>query len=70
MDSTTQTSAEDAKSMSDLFELVEKQRIQLNAKDKELQENRQANEVNAGFIGLNNFFYVCFRNCLPIWIWQ
>jgi hypothetical protein len=30
-----------------LFELVEKQTIQLNEKDKELLENRQANEVDA-----------------------
>jgi hypothetical protein len=50
MDSTTQTLTDDAKSMNDLFELVEKLTIQLNEKDKELQENRQANEVKSGFI--------------------
>jgi hypothetical protein len=47
MDSSTQTSADDAKSMNDLFELVEKLTIQLNEKNKELQESRQANEVKA-----------------------
>jgi hypothetical protein len=55
MDSTSQTSAStddanDTKSnhnciCSQLFDLVEKQRIQLNEKDKELEENKLANEV-------------------------
>jgi hypothetical protein len=41
MDFSTQTMAEDAKSMSDLFELVERKTIQLNEKDKELATNKQ-----------------------------
>jgi hypothetical protein len=58
--STSQTSADDVNAIKsnhncvcrELFELVEKQRIQLNQKDKELQENRQANEVKACLIGI------------------
>jgi hypothetical protein len=45
--STPQTSADDAKSMNDLFELAEKLTIQLNEKDNELQKRQQENEVNA-----------------------
>jgi uncharacterized membrane protein len=46
MDSSTQTSADDASKLnSDLFELVEKLRIQLDAKDKELTEHKQQNKV-------------------------
>jgi hypothetical protein len=54
MDFSTQKMAEDAKSMSDLFELVERKTIQLNEKDKELankdkelQGSRQAYQVKA-----------------------
>jgi hypothetical protein len=54
MDSSTQTPVDDAKSMNDLFELVEKLTIQLNEKDKELankdkelQGSRQAYQVKA-----------------------
>jgi hypothetical protein len=43
--SSTQKSADDAKSMNDLFELVEKQAIQLREKDKELATNKQQNMV-------------------------
>jgi hypothetical protein len=51
MDSTSQTSVGNHTCIcSDLFDLVEKQRIQLNEKDKQLQVNRQANEVKAGFL--------------------
>jgi hypothetical protein len=45
MDSSTQTLDGDAKSMNDLFELVEKLTIQLNGKDKELMEHKQQNKV-------------------------
>jgi hypothetical protein len=47
---------------SDLFELVEKQRIQLNEKDKQLQVilYRQANEVNASFITIINTILLHF----------
>jgi hypothetical protein len=45
MDSSTQKSAADAKSMNDLFELVEKLTIQLNEKDKELSTKEQQNKV-------------------------
>jgi hypothetical protein len=41
MDSSTQKSADDAKSMNDLFQLVEKLTIQLNEKDKELEQKQQ-----------------------------
>jgi hypothetical protein len=37
--------ADDAKSLNDLFELVEKLTIQLNDKDKELETNKQQNMV-------------------------
>jgi hypothetical protein len=50
MDSSAQALADATKLNNDLFELVEKQRIQLNEKNKELQGNRQANEVNAYFL--------------------
>jgi hypothetical protein len=45
MDSSTQALTDDTKSMSDLLELVEKQRIQLNEKDKELETKEQKNKV-------------------------
>jgi hypothetical protein len=45
MDSSTQKSAADAKSMNDLFELAERQAIQLNDKDKELEMNKQQIKV-------------------------
>jgi ATP-dependent protease HslVU (ClpYQ) peptidase subunit len=38
MDSTSQTSADDAKIKSDLFNLVEKLRIELQKRDQELQK--------------------------------
>jgi hypothetical protein len=43
--STHQTLTSDAKVINDLFELIEKQTIQLNEKDKELAENKQQNMV-------------------------
>jgi hypothetical protein len=43
--STHQTLTGDAKSMHDLFELVERKTIQLNQKDKELETNKQQNMV-------------------------
>jgi hypothetical protein len=45
MDSSTQKSAADAKSMNDLFELVERKTIQLNEKDKELATKEQQIKV-------------------------
>jgi hypothetical protein len=45
MDSSSKKSADDAKSMNDLFELVEKLTIQLNEKDKELGIEKQEKQV-------------------------
>jgi hypothetical protein len=45
MDSSTQKSAADAKSMNDLFELVERKTIQLNEKDKDLENHKQQIKV-------------------------
>jgi hypothetical protein len=45
MDSSTQTLTEDAKSMNDLFELVERKTIQLNKNEKELAKNKQKIKV-------------------------
>jgi hypothetical protein len=46
MDSSThQTLTNDAKVIKDLFELVEKQTIQLNEKDKELANHQHQNMV-------------------------
>jgi hypothetical protein len=45
MDFSTQTLTDDTKSMSDLFELVERKTIQLNEKDKELATKEQQIKV-------------------------
>jgi hypothetical protein len=50
MDSSTQKSAADAKSMNDLFELVERKTIQLNEKDKELATKEQQIKVLSIFL--------------------
>jgi hypothetical protein len=52
MDSSSKALADATKLNNDLFELVEKLTIQLNAKDKELQDNKQENEVKAYFNGI------------------
>jgi hypothetical protein len=46
MDSSTQTSDGDLKLNSDLFDLAEKLRIELQKKDKELEDKNEENKVH------------------------
>jgi cell division protein FtsL len=48
MDSKSQTSANDAKLKSNLFDLAEKLRIQLHAKDQELEDKNSEIKVHIG----------------------
>jgi hypothetical protein len=72
MDSSTSQALADAiKLNNDLSQLVEKLTIQLNEKDKELQDNKQENEVNAYFNGtFLNIKLHYSRNCWQIRSWK